>query len=99
MAEWADPELRGDWRVERLSGLLPPFGIAKRIGVSSGVTTVFGIPVAPFTASDHDLLYRWLPVRDTLVPDGAGVASLRAYRRPDSPGPPRADPGRVVSSS
>jgi hypothetical protein len=72
MDDRADPELRGDWRVERLSGLLPPVGIAKRIGVSSGVITVFGVPVAPFTASGHDLLYRWLPVRDTLVPDGTG---------------------------
>ena len=72
MGGQSDPELRGDWRVERLSGLLPPLGVTKRIGVRSGVTTVFGIPVAPFTVSGRNLLYRRVPVQDTLAPDGLG---------------------------
>jgi hypothetical protein len=71
MGAQADPELRGEWKVERLSGLLPP-GVGKRIGVRSGVTTVCGVPVAPFTAMGQRLFYRWLPIQDTLAQDAAG---------------------------
>jgi|SRR4051794_36028274 hypothetical protein len=71
MRAQADPQLRGEWRVERLSGLLPP-GVGKRIGARSGVTTVFGLPVAPFTVSGRRLVYRWLPIHDALAQDSAG---------------------------
>jgi hypothetical protein len=46
--------------------------VGKRIGVRSGVTTVFGIPVAPFTVTGQKLLYRWLPIQDTLALDESG---------------------------
>jgi hypothetical protein len=58
--------------VERLSGLMPPFGVGKRIGVSSGVTTVFGFPVARFTATGQKLVYRWLPIQDALAAEEGG---------------------------
>jgi hypothetical protein len=58
--------------VERVSGLLPPVGVGKRIGACSGVTTVFGIPVAPFTVTGQKLLYRWLPIQDTLALEEGG---------------------------
>jgi hypothetical protein len=64
--------LTGTYRVERLSGLLPPWGIAKRIQGDRGVTTVLGVPVASFTQVGDTLIYDWLPVRDRLTPEGDG---------------------------
>ncbi|MGZ4431730.1 MAG: hypothetical protein ACXVYV_08815 [Gaiellales bacterium] len=63
----------GEWRVERVSGLLPPFGISKSIGRSGGVTRVAGVPVAPFRLVHRTLIYALLPVRDELsrLPDGS----------------------------
>ena len=63
----------GTYRVERRSGLLPPWGIGKRIQGDRGVTTVFGVPVASFTRVGNTLIYDWLPVRDRLErePDGS----------------------------
>ena len=60
----------GTYRVERRSGLLPPWGIGKRIQGDRGVTTVFGVPVASFTRVGNTLIYDWLPVRDRLTQDG-----------------------------
>jgi hypothetical protein len=60
------------YRVERVSGLLPPWGIGKRIQGDRGVTTVLGVPVASFTRVGDTLIYDWLPVRDRLTRDGDG---------------------------
>lgn len=62
----------GTYRVERESGLLPPWGIGKRIQGDRGVTTVLGVPVASFTRVGNTLIYDWLPVRDRLTRDGDG---------------------------
>jgi hypothetical protein len=69
--------------VRRESGLLPPFGTGKRIDEGGGVTTVFGIPVAPFTVVDGELRYRWLPVEDRVVRagDGEWVGEGRLFGR------------------
>ena len=40
--------LDGTWRVERTGGLLPPFGLSKRIEGGRGWTLAAGIPLAPF---------------------------------------------------
>jgi hypothetical protein len=61
--------------------VLPPFGIGKRIGERSGVTTLLGVPVAPFTATGRELVYRWLPVRDRLArhPNGCWVGEGQLF--------------------
>jgi hypothetical protein len=79
-----DGRLVGEWRVERVSGLLPPTGVGKRIGEERGVTTLLGLPVAPFVRTGDGLQYRVLPVRDLLsaMPDGtwAGEGRLLGVR-------------------
>lgn len=62
----------GVWRVVRESGVLPPFGVSKRIFGSAGWTLVGGAPAARFRvlrpSSDRAVLdYVGLPVRDELV--------------------------------
>jgi hypothetical protein len=59
--------LDGDWRVERESGFLPPFGISKTIRGESGWTCAAGLPVAPFRVVGTTLVYRGWPVRDELA--------------------------------
>ena len=79
-----DADLVGEWRVERVSGLLPPGGVGKRIGGERGVTTLLGVPVASFVRAGDGLEYRVLPVRDllTAMPDGtwAGEGRLLGIR-------------------
>ncbi len=58
--------LEGRWKVERVSGLLPPFGVSKVIGADAGWTRIASVPVAPFHVQGTTLRYRWLPVRDEL---------------------------------
>jgi hypothetical protein len=53
--------------VERESGLLPPFGLRKRIRGRSGVTLFGGVPVAWFRVEGSVLSYRGVPIRDVLV--------------------------------
>jgi hypothetical protein len=72
--------LEGRWKVRRESGLLPPLGVSKRIGVGSGWTLLAGLPVASFRVEDaggeaRRLRYRLLPIRDELSPraDGSWV--------------------------
>lgn len=60
--------LVGRWRVERVSGLLPPFGFRKHIGPDSGSTRVGPIPVAPFRVRGRTLDYVGWPIRDELTP-------------------------------
>ena len=72
--------LDGSWRVEREAGVLPPFGLSKRIRGKSGWTAVAGVPVAFFRVVEHppatlpgtssprtSLVYRGWPVRDELT--------------------------------
>jgi hypothetical protein len=70
---WVDQSPRrgaprpGDWRVVRERGLLPPFGVSKRIGPHEGDTRLLGVPVGRFEIVGRSLIYRSWPVRDRLV--------------------------------
>jgi hypothetical protein len=65
--------LDGDWRVERLSGFLPPLPIRKRIDGRSGMTRIGPLRLR-FRVVGTTLCYR-PPFRafvDTLEPSGDG---------------------------
>jgi hypothetical protein len=65
--------LEGTWRVERVGGFLPPFGLTKRIRDGRGWTLAAGVPVAPFRVAGTTLVYRGWPIRDELAPAAAGT--------------------------
>jgi hypothetical protein len=65
--------LEGDWRVERLSGLLPPTGVGKSIRGCQGTTTLAGSPIADFAVIGTTLAYAHLPIHDELVPISEGL--------------------------
>ncbi len=71
--------LDGTWRVEREAGLLPPFGVGKRIRGDSGWTTLAGLPAAPFRITGRTLVYRGWPVRDELEPQADGSWRGRGF--------------------
>ena len=66
-------ELDGRWRVERESGVLPPFGVTKRICEGRGWTLVGRVPAAPFNVVGTTLVYVGWPVRDVLEERGDGT--------------------------
>jgi hypothetical protein len=68
-------ELTGYWRVERVSGLLPPGGLRKRIGPRTGTTRLGPLPLARFHVRGRTLDYVGWPLRDELRP-GDGAAWL-----------------------
>jgi hypothetical protein len=59
-------EFTGRWRVERVSGLLPPVGLRKRIGPRSGSTRLGLLPLARFRVGGRTLDYVGWPLRDEL---------------------------------
>ena len=66
-------ELDGVWRVERLSGALPPMtGVRKRITGSHGVTELPGLPRMAFRVDGFALRYRFpaTGLVDVLEPEG-----------------------------
>jgi hypothetical protein len=71
-------ELDGRWRVEREAGVLPPFGLSKRIAGGSGWTLLGGVPVGFFSVAGRALVYRGWPLRDELEPRGDGTWSGRS---------------------
>lgn len=79
--------LEGTWKVEREAGLLPPFGLSKRIGPASGWTLVAGLPAAYFRIRGTTLEYVGWPVRDELEPrpdgswGGRGLLAGREFCR------------------
>lgn len=83
--------LDGVWRVEREAGVLPPFGVSKRIFGGNGWTLVAGVPTASFdvrrAGETATLDYVGLPVRDELTPahdgswDGRGLLLGREFCR------------------
>ena len=79
--------LEGAWRVERISGLLPPTGVTKRITGRTGTTRLLGLPVAAFRVQGLSLIYRFLPIRDELTPrvdgswEGRGLVLGRQFCR------------------
>ncbi len=76
-------DLDGVWKVERVSGLLPPLlGVRKRISGSSGETRVGVLPGAPFAVEGLALRYRW-PLSgfvDLLEPHGAAYEGRTVFR-------------------
>jgi hypothetical protein len=58
--------LDGKFRVRRVSGWLPPFGVTKRIDGSRGMTYLFGIPVGAFRVLGRRFVYRWWPIVDEI---------------------------------
>ena len=77
-------ELDGVWKVERLSGLLPPtIGTTKRIAGSSGETRLGSLPGVPFAVEGFALRYRgpFSGFVDFLEPDGPAVYAGRATFR------------------
>ena len=88
-------ELAGSWRVERVSGVLPPL-LRKRIGTETGWTALGRLPLAPFRVRGGKLDYVLLPVRDELVEGehgewlgrglvlGKEFCRFRLVREPDS---------------
>jgi hypothetical protein len=78
-------KLQGDWRVERLSGLLPPMpGVWKRIHGCRGETRVGPLPGIPFDLEPRAdwvaLIYRspLSMVTDRLTPEADGSWMGRA---------------------
>ncbi|MBW3592236.1 MAG: hypothetical protein KY396_00900 [Actinobacteria bacterium] len=65
--------LDGVWRVEREAGVLPPFGLSKRIFGDSGWTLVAGVPAAYFRVRGTTLDYLGWPVEDVLTQRGDGT--------------------------
>jgi hypothetical protein len=68
-------ELDGLWKVERVSGLLPPMvGVRKRIEGDRGETLVGPLPGIPFVVDGYSLRYRALltGLVDIVEPDPAG---------------------------
>ena len=75
-------ELDGGWKVERVSGFLPPLvGVRKEIEGSRGRTTV-GPLRAPFDVVGRELRYTgpFTGFVDVLEPDGTGWAGRAIYR-------------------
>lgn len=65
-------EIKGHFKVRRVSGLLPPFGLSKRIDVDHGVTRILSVPLMPFRVVGQELRYIVLPIRDRLEPQSDG---------------------------
>jgi hypothetical protein len=65
-------DLQGEWRVERLSGLIPAFGLRKRVGRSGGSTRLGRLPLAFFRVRGLTLDYLAWPIQDELVPSEKG---------------------------
>jgi ferritin-like metal-binding protein YciE len=76
-------ELDGVWRVQRVSGFLPPLaGVQKRIRGDRGETVVPGLPGIPFTVEGLTLRYK-APLDglvDHLEPDGEGFRGRATFR-------------------
>jgi hypothetical protein len=75
--------LDGDWRLERVGGLLPPLvGVRKRIAGGRGETRLGPLPALPFDVVGLELHYRG-PFRgfvDVLEPTGDGFLGKATVR-------------------
>jgi hypothetical protein len=61
----------GAFRVRRVSGLLPPFGVTKRIDGSKGTTYLFGLAFGSFRVLGRRFVYKWWPIVDELDSEDA----------------------------
>jgi hypothetical protein len=73
--------LSGHFRVRRVSGLLPPFGVTKRIDGLRGCTYLFGLPLGRFVVVGRRFVYRWWPIVDEIdgTERGAPVGRGRLF--------------------
>jgi hypothetical protein len=58
--------LTGKFRVRRVSGLLPPVGVTKRIDGVDGMTYFFGLPIGRFRVRGRRFVYRRWPIVDEI---------------------------------
>jgi hypothetical protein len=58
--------------VQRVSGLLPPAGLYKRIDEETGWTEIGAVPIAHFRVRGRTLDYTAAPLRDELTPGEEG---------------------------
>jgi hypothetical protein len=74
--------LEGEWKVERVSGFLPPLvGVRKRISGARGATRIGKLPGVPFDVAGLRLRYR-PPLAgfvDVLEPDEQGFAGRATF--------------------
>ena len=77
--------LDGEWRVERVGGLLPPLvGVTKRIDGDHGETRLGPLPGAPFDVVGLELRYKapFFGVVDVLEPAADGyVGHAKVFGR------------------
>jgi hypothetical protein len=64
-------DLRGSWKVRRVSGLLPP-GVTKEIQGEHGRTLLFGRHFGSFRVEGQRFVYLFWPIVDVLEPSGPG---------------------------
>ena len=69
----APSPLDGRWRVQRVSGVLPPFGLRKRIHEGRGWTLVGPVPVISLEVRGTTIVYGRLPIRDELERQADGT--------------------------
>jgi hypothetical protein len=73
--------LDGEWKVERVSGLLPPLlGVRKRIEGGRGETAIGRLRGVPFDVVGLELRYPGGWFVDVLEPDGGGYAGRALLR-------------------
>jgi hypothetical protein len=73
--------LDGEWKVERVSGWLPPLlGVRKRIRGNRGETAIGPLPGVPFDVVGLELRYPGRAFVDVLEPDGDGYAGRATFR-------------------
>jgi hypothetical protein len=75
--------LEGDWKVERVGGLLPPLvGVSKRISDGRGETRIGRVPGLPFDVDDLSLRYRppLAAFVDVLEPTEQGFLGRATFR-------------------
>ena len=73
--------LDGEWKVERLSGWLPPLlGVRKRSRGSRGQTAIGRLPGVPFDVVGLELRYPGRSFVDVLEPSGDGYAGRATFR-------------------
>jgi hypothetical protein len=74
--------LDGNWKVERVGGLLPPLvGVSKRISHGRGETRIGRLPGVSFDVDDLRLRYRppFAGFVDVLEPHGQGFAGKATF--------------------
>jgi len=59
----------GRYKVARISGLLPPWGVTKKLWETTGCTYLFGLPIGRFRIKGDRFVYLRWPIVDRLEPE------------------------------